>query len=67
MCLAQGHNAVMPVRLEPGPLGLQSSTLPLSPHPNPLYNGNLFMGTLANGEYQDEMQHKYPELLKFEF
>ena len=30
MCLAQGHKAVMSVRLEPGPLGLESSTLPLS-------------------------------------
>ena len=30
MCLAQGHIAVTPVRLEPGPLGLESSTLPLS-------------------------------------
>ena len=30
MCLAQGHNAVTLVRLEPGALGLESSTLPLS-------------------------------------
>ena len=32
MCLAQGHNAVLPVRLEPQPLNLKSSTLPLSHH-----------------------------------
>ena len=30
MCLAQGHNAVTPVRLEPAALCLESSTLPLS-------------------------------------
>ena len=30
MCLAQGNKAVMPVRLEPLPLGRESSTLPLS-------------------------------------
>ena len=30
MCLAQGHNAVTPVRLDPWSLGLESSTLPLS-------------------------------------
>ena len=30
MCLAQGHNVVTPVRLEPGPLGLESNALPLS-------------------------------------
>ena len=30
ICLAQGHNAVTPVRLHPQPLGLKSSTLPLS-------------------------------------
>ena len=29
MCLAQGQNAVTPVRLEPPALGLESSTLPL--------------------------------------
>ena len=30
MCLAQGHNAVMPVRLEPrGPFSLELSTIPL--------------------------------------
>ena len=28
--LAQGHNAVSPVRLKPAPLGLESCTLPLS-------------------------------------
>ena len=27
MCLAQGHNAVTPVRLEPAALGLESSAL----------------------------------------
>ena len=27
--LLKDHNAVTPVRLEPGPLGLESSTLPL--------------------------------------
>ena len=30
MCFAQGHNAVTLVRLEPGPLRLESSILPLS-------------------------------------
>ena len=30
MCLAQGHNAMMPMRLEPAALGLESSILPLS-------------------------------------
>ena len=30
MCLAQGHNTVTPVGLEPSALGLESSTLPLS-------------------------------------
>ena len=30
MCLAQGHNTVPPVRLEPQTLDLKSSTLPLS-------------------------------------
>ena len=30
LCLAQGHNAVMPMRLNPAPLDLQTSTLPLS-------------------------------------
>ena len=30
MCLAQRHNAVTPVRLEPAAFGLESSTLPLS-------------------------------------
>ena len=30
MCLAQGHNAVFPGRLKPGPLDLKSSTPPLS-------------------------------------
>ena len=30
MCLAQGHIAVTPVRLDLRPLGLESSTLPLS-------------------------------------
>ena len=30
MCLAQGHNAVTPVSLEPATLSLESSTLPLS-------------------------------------
>ena len=34
MCLAQGHNAVTPVRLEP--FGLESSTLPLSHCPPPI-------------------------------
>ena len=29
MCLAKGHNAVTPVRLEPTSLGLESSTQPL--------------------------------------
>ena len=29
MCLAQGHNTVTPVRLEPPALALESSTLPL--------------------------------------
>ena len=30
MCLTQGHNIVTPVRLEPAPFCLKSSTLPLS-------------------------------------
>ena len=30
MCLPQEHNSVTPVRLEPRPLSLESSTLPLS-------------------------------------
>ena len=29
MCLAQGHNAVMQVRLQPAALDLESSSLPL--------------------------------------
>ena len=36
MCLAQGHNAVTPVRLKPTALGLESSILPLS-HCTPKY------------------------------
>ena len=36
--LAQGHNTVTPVRLEPRPFGLESSTLPLS-HWVPLTEG----------------------------
>ena len=43
MCLAQGHIAVTPVRLDLRPLGLESSTLPLS-HCSPLsriYNRKL--------------------------
>ena len=30
MCLAQGHDTVVPVRWNPWPLGLKSSTLQLS-------------------------------------
>ena len=30
MCLAQGHNAVPPLRLNPQPFDLESSTLPLN-------------------------------------
>ena len=30
MCLAQGHNALPPVGLQPATLDLKSSTLPLS-------------------------------------
>ena len=30
MCLAQGHNAVPPMRFEPHPFDLESSTVPLS-------------------------------------
>ena len=30
MCLAQGHKVVMPVGLNPWPLDLESSTLPLN-------------------------------------
>ena len=37
MCLAQGHNAVTPVRLEPATLRLETSTLPLSHCALPLY------------------------------
>ena len=29
---AQGHNPMTPVRFNPGPLGLESSTIPLSSH-----------------------------------
>ena len=36
MCLAQGYNTVAPVRLEPLPLSLESSTLPLS-HCPPMF------------------------------
>ena len=32
MCLAQGHNAVLPVRLEYATVNLESSTLTLIPH-----------------------------------
>ena len=43
MCLAQGHIAVTPVRLDLRPLGLESSTLPLSHCPplSRIYNRKL--------------------------
>ena len=48
MCLAQGHNAVTRVRLEPRGPGLESSTLPLSHCPPNLPYSDMYFNIIAS-------------------
>ena len=56
MCLAQGHNAVMLVRLKPTILGLQSSILPLS-HCAPPWDGHFPLIPVLNEIYMYNAIH----------